>query len=40
MLRDAIQAAKDSGRIEVEDVQLATFTALALCKSVAMWYRP
>jgi TetR/AcrR family transcriptional regulator, cholesterol catabolism regulator len=39
MLRETLQTAKDSGRIEVEDVQLATFAALALCTSVATWYR-
>lgn len=39
MLRETLQAAKGSGRIEVEDVQLATFAALALCTSVATWYR-
>lgn len=39
-LREAVEAAKDAGRIEVEDTQLATFAALALCTSVANWYRP
>jgi TetR/AcrR family transcriptional regulator, cholesterol catabolism regulator len=40
MLRDTLQAAQDDGAIEVSDVQLATFAALALCTSVATWYRP
>lgn len=40
MLRETLQAAQDDGAIEVPDVQLATFAALALCTSVATWYRP
>jgi TetR/AcrR family transcriptional regulator, cholesterol catabolism regulator len=40
ILRDALQAAQDDGSLEVSDVQLATFAALALCTSVATWYRP
>jgi TetR/AcrR family transcriptional regulator, cholesterol catabolism regulator len=40
MLRETLQAAQDDGAIEVSDVQLATFAALALCTSVATWYRP
>jgi TetR/AcrR family transcriptional regulator, cholesterol catabolism regulator len=40
MLRDTLQAAQDDGALEVSDVQLATFAALALCTSVATWYRP
>lgn len=40
MLRATLQAAQDDGSIEVDDVQLATFAALALCTSVATWYRP
>lgn len=40
MLRDTLQAAKDAGSMHAEDVQLATFAALALCTSVATWYRP
>lgn len=39
-LRRAIQEAGDAGAITVEDVQLATFAALAICTSVATWYRP
>lgn len=39
-LRKAIQDATDAGAIAVEDVQLATFAALAICTSVATWYRP
>jgi TetR/AcrR family transcriptional regulator, cholesterol catabolism regulator len=40
MLRETLQAAQDDGALEVSDVQLATFAALALCTSVATWYRP
>ena len=40
LLRDTLQAAVDAGSIRVPDVQLATFAALALCTSVATWYRP
>jgi TetR/AcrR family transcriptional regulator, cholesterol catabolism regulator len=40
LLRDTLQEAQDAGAISVEDVQLATFAALALCTSVATWYRP
>ncbi len=40
LLRDTLQAAQDAGSIAVADVQLATFAALALCTSVATWYRP
>ena len=40
ILRDALQAAQEEGSLEVSDVQLATFAALALCTSVAIWYRP
>ena len=40
MLRGSLEAAQEAGTIEVEDVQLATFAALALCTSVATWYRP
>ena len=40
LLRETLQAASDAGSIRVADVQLATFAALALCTSVATWYRP
>jgi AcrR family transcriptional regulator len=40
ILREALQAAQDEGSLDLEDVQLATFAALALCTSVATWYRP
>lgn len=40
LLRDALARAKDAGTLEIEDVQLATFAALAICTSVATWYRP
>lgn len=40
LLRDALTRAAASGAMEVEDVQLATFAALAMCTSVATWYRP
>ena len=34
-----IVAARDRGQIEVEDPQLAAFAALAMCTSVATWFR-
>ncbi len=40
ILREALQAAQDDGALELADTQLATFAALALCTSVATWYRP
>ena len=40
MLKRTIQAARDRGQIQVEDVQLASFAALAMCTSVATWFRP
>ena len=40
ILRGALQSAQDDGSLDLEDVQLATFAALALCTSVATWYRP
>lgn len=40
LLLRTIQHAQDRGRIAVEDVQLATFAALAMCTSVAVWFRP
>lgn len=40
MLRQTLQAAQDDGTLVVSDVQLASIAALALCTSVATWYRP
>ena len=40
LLRGAFTACQEEGCIEVEDVQLATRAALALCTSIATWYRP
>jgi AcrR family transcriptional regulator len=40
LMSDALTAAKDEGRLAIDDVQLATFAGLAICSSVATWYRP
>ena len=40
LLGDALAQAADEGLVHVDDVQLATFTGLAICSSVATWYRP
>lgn len=40
LLSDSLEAAHDSGAMHVADVQLATYSALAMCSSVAAWYRP
>lgn len=40
LLTDALVAAAETDAIEIDDVQLATFSGIALCASVATWYRP
>ncbi len=40
LLIAAIEAARDDGVIDVDDVQLAAYAALAMCTSVATWFRP
>lgn len=40
LLADALVAAAETDGIEIDDVQLATFSGIALCASVATWYRP
>lgn len=40
MLQDALEAGVADGRLDIPDVQLATVAALAMCTSVAVWFRP
>lgn len=40
LLFTPLSQAADSGALAVPDVQLATYSALAMCSSVARWYRP
>ena len=40
LLIATIESARDEGVIEVEDVQLAAYAALAMCTAVATWFRP
>lgn len=39
ILRSTIEAAQERGQIDVDDLHLATFAALAMCTSVARWFR-
>lgn len=40
LLQDPLEEAAETGMLSVPDVQLATYLALAMCSSVARWYRP
>ena len=40
LLAEALRAAAHRDLVVVDDIQLATFSAIALCTSVAGWYRP
>lgn len=40
LMAEALTEADDKDQLHIDDVQLATFSALAICSSVATWYRP
>lgn len=39
MLREALRRAGDAGLLRIDDLRMATLAALAICTSVANWYR-